>query len=198
MWKALLIAVLLVGAGHFAVRYLRTNPLDPVIEGGEVVVETNEYEVRFAREGAASGVYLVASAKSEDFTNQPQNATFAVIDSATARSYLAAYPEFRRYGSPPGVELENVSSKLALVASNRIAYGDLRHLIDLFERRAAEGGDRLCVSISGEALSLASAAGLHNRSDHSGMYRTQFENQRAVFADRIRLDDCTKLLAQRS
>ena len=50
MWKTLLIAVLLVGAAHFAVRYLRTNPLDPVVEGGEVVVETNEYEV-LLREG---------------------------------------------------------------------------------------------------------------------------------------------------
>lgn len=40
-----------------------------------VVVETNEYGVRFAREGPASGVYLIEGARSEDFTNQPQNAS---------------------------------------------------------------------------------------------------------------------------
>ena len=42
MWKAVLLLVALMVAGHFAVQYLRTNPLDPVFEGGELVVETSE------------------------------------------------------------------------------------------------------------------------------------------------------------
>jgi hypothetical protein len=196
MWKALLIAVLLVGAGHFAVRYLRSNPLDPIVEGGEVVVTTNEYEVRFAREGPAGGVYLVAGAQSDDWTNEPQNASLAVIDTATASAYLRAYPDFRNYGSPPGVQLEGVSSKLALVASNRIAYGDLLRVIDLYERRAAEGGERLCVAISGEALALASAVSLHRGSDHTAMFRQRAGG--AVFADRIRFDDCVRLVGRSS
>jgi hypothetical protein len=196
MWKPVLIVLLLVAAGHVAVRYLRTNPLDPVVDGGEVVVETNEYEVRFAREGPAGGVYLIAAAHSDDFTNQPQNASLAVLDLATARAYLQAYPDFRRYGSPPGVELANVSSTLAVVASNRIAYGNLLRALSLFERRATEGGERLCVQVSGESLAIASAVALSNGSDHTAMFARP--GDRAVFADKIRVDDCSKVVAQSS
>lgn len=193
----ILIVVLLLVAGHFAVRYLRTNPLDPVVQGGEVVVETNEYEVHFAREGPAGGVYMVESARSEDWTNQPQNASLSVIDFATARAYLGAYPDFRRYGSPSGLDLGNVSSKLALVAANRVAYGDLRNVLDLFEERAAKSGERICVNISGESLALASAVSLDGRGDHTEMFRNQSDGRQAVFADHIQVDDCSALVGQR-
>lgn len=195
MWKVLLILVLLVVAGHFAVRYLRTNPLDPVVQGGEVVVQTNEYEVHFAREGPADGVYLVANAKSEDYTNQPQNASVSVIDFATARSYFTAYPDFRHYGLPAGLQLDNVSSKLALLASNRIAYGNLLHMLDVYQERADKGGERLCVRISGEALSLTSAVDLDDGDDHTGTFQSSFESQRAVLAKTIDVDDCSALVA---
>ncbi len=199
MWKVLLIVVVIVAAGHFALRYLPSNPLDPVVEGGEVVVETNEYQVRFAREGLAGGVYLVESARSEDWTNHPQNASLSVIDFATARAYLSAYPEFRHYGSPSGMQLENVSSKLAVVAANRLAYGDLRYMLELFEERAAKSGERICVGISGEALGISSAVALGGaRGDQTDMFRQQFAVQRALFADRIRIDDCAELVGQQS
>jgi len=198
MWKLILVIVLLVAAGHFAVRYLRTNPLDPVVQGGEVVVETNEYEVRFAREGPAAGVYLIEGARSEDFTNQPQNASLSVIDFATAKTYLGAYPDFRRYGSPAGLQLDNVSAGLAVVAANRIAYGDLMRVLDLFAERASESGERLCVGISGESLALASAVALKGGADHTQTFQSRLGGRQAVFADHIRIDDCSKLAAHPS
>jgi hypothetical protein len=198
MWKAALIVLLLLAAGHVAVRYLRTNPLDPVVEGGEVVVETNEYEVRFAREGPAGGVYLVAGARSDDWTNQPQNALLSVIDFSTARAYLGAYPDFKHYGSPPGLQLENVASSIAVVAANRIAYGDLLHVLDLFEKRAGENGERICVGLSGEALALASATSIHGFTDHTESFRSRYGSQQALLASRIRVDDCVKLVGQDS
>jgi len=197
MWKAALLLVLLFVAGHFAVRYLRTNPLDPVIQGGELIVDTSEHEVRFALEGPFEGTYLVAKAESEDWSDVPANASLSVVGLAETKDYLGAHPEQRVYGSVPGLQLENLAAPLALIAANRLVYGELRGLIDRYEERVRRRGKWLCLSISGEALAVRAAVSLDNGNDSTASFVRRAENTRLLLATRMRVEDCGELLTAR-
>jgi len=197
MWKAALVLVLLFAAGHFAVRYLRTNPLDPVIEGGEVVVSTKEYAIRLAREGRVEGTYLVTAAKSDDFGNEPANVTLTVVDFAATASYLRAYPDFHRYGAMPELQLGNASTLLALIAANRVVYGELHGLGDLFEERSRARGERICLTISGEALRVSAVAALETGIDRAGSLEGRNDERQRVLVNEVRIEDCVDRLAGR-
>lgn len=193
MWKAAFFLVVLFVAGHFAVQYIRTNPLGPVIEGNEVVVETKEFEVRLFREGTADGVYLVTTAKSIDWSNEPANVELSVIDFVDARDYLRTYPDFHRYGSTPGLNLENVTTPLSVIAANRLAYGSLRDLLGEYDDRVRSHGERLCLTISGDTLRVSGARSIDEGTDHTETFQKSDEKRHRVFADQVRVDDCVKL-----
>jgi hypothetical protein len=197
MWKVVLFLVVLFVAGHFAVQYIRTNPLDPEIEGGEVVVETKEYEVHLNREGPTHGVYLVDAAKSIDWSNEPANVELSLVDFTEARDFLRAYPDFHRYGSVPGLNLENSATRVALIGANRLAYGALRDLVDDYDDRVHAHGERLCLTISGEALRVSSAQSIDEGTDRTEGFQKSDESRQRVFADQVRVDDCVKLAATR-
>jgi len=197
MWKGVLIVLLLSVAGHFAVRYLRTNPLDPVLEGGELVVETNEHEVRFALEGAVEGTYLVARAESQDFGDAPANAALSVLGLAATRDYFQAHPDQREYGSVPGLQLENLSAPLALIAANRPAYAALRGLVDEYEERVDGGGKWLCLTIAGQMLRVTSAESLGNGNDATALFAKRAESARLFLANRVLVEDCAELVNSR-
>ena len=99
MWKAALLVVALV-LGHFAVRYLRTNPLGPVVEGGpgrgRDAGARGALRARAARSRAPTSV---APPRARDFGDEPVNAMLSVIELGTARDYMRAYPDFHLYGS---------------------------------------------------------------------------------------------------
>jgi hypothetical protein len=194
MWKVALLLIALFVVGHFAVRYLRTNPLDPVLEGGQLVVETTEHEVRFSLDGPVQGTYLVAKAESQDFGDEPVNATLSVVDLATTREYLRAHPNRLAYGSGIDLQLENLSAPLALIAANRLAYGELRGLIDRYEDRVQDGGKWLCVTISGDALGVDAAESLDSGVDATALYVNRAGAKRLLLATLMRVEDCDESL----
>ena len=195
MWKAALLLVALIVAGHFAVRYLRTNPLDPVVEGGELVVETNEHVVRFTLEGPFAGTYLVAKAESQDFGDAPVNAALSVVGFPTTKEYLSAHPDQVGYGSTRDLRIENLAAPLALIAANRLVYGNLRGLIDAYDDRVEEHGKWLCVTISGEALEVSSAEVVDSGADATTMFVKRTDATRLLLATQMRVSDCEDQLA---
>jgi len=194
MWKAALLIVALMVAGHFAVRYLRTNPLAPTLEGGELVVETTEHLVRFSMDGPVEGTYLVAKLESNDFGDEPVNATFSAVGFAATRQYLAAHPEHSVYGSMSELQIANLAAPLALIAANRIAYGELRSLIDRYAERVGEKGKWLCVTISGEALGVESAESSISGADATSLFVKRADTTRLLMARNLQVDDCEELL----
>jgi hypothetical protein len=194
MWKAALLLVALMVAGHFAVRYLRTNPLAPVLEGGELVVETNEHVVRYSLHGAVEGTYLVAKIESNDFGDEPVNATLAAVGFAETRQYLSAHPEHSVYGSMSELQIANLSAPIALIAANRITYGELRGLIDRYEARAEEHGKWLCLTVTGEALGVVSAESSINGTDATALFVRRADATRLLMARDLQVDDCDELL----
>ena len=195
MWKIVLLVLAVFILGHLAVRYVRKNPLDPVIEGGQLVVQSRDDRVRFTRNGAVSGRYFVIDATSEDWTTFPVNLRLRVIDAPVAIDYMRQYPDFHLYRSESSARLANAGSFVALIAANRGIYGTLRGLVDDDDSRAAGGGEHLCVSLSGEALSIASAESLEDGVDRTAALAQQDGDAPVVYVENADVDDCKDWLA---
>lgn len=181
--------------GQLVVRHLRKNPLAPTVEGRQVVVTSLDYEVRFERSGPVAGTYYVASAESRDFTERPVNAVLWVVDAEGARGYMRSYPDFHLYGSDSSERLRGVASPLGIVAATSATYSDLVRLLDLHERRTGARGERLCVTVTGEALSPMTANALESGREDPGAARRLTGDNSVVFADHLETGDCVKVLA---
>lgn len=197
MWKvvAFLLAVFILG--HFAIRYVRSNPLDPELDGTQVVVESQEYRVRFQRNGAVAGTYFIASVKSQDWTSRPLNARLEVFGLQTGTEYARMYPDFHLYRSESSTRLASVATPLALIAGRRETYGLLRALIDRFDDRVEDGGERLCVTLSGDALSIDSAESLEAGRDTTDLLQRGNAAEPIVLVDQLDVDDCSDVIAAR-
>ncbi|HTO69013.1 MAG TPA: hypothetical protein VMR31_04060 [Myxococcota bacterium] len=194
MWKVVLFLLAIFILGPLAVRYVLKNPLGPVVAGNEVVVESQSYEVHFARSGPLSGTYLVAGAESEDWSDQPVNAQLLVVPLQAASDYLRAYPDFHLYGSQSNTQIAALASGLSVVAASRTSYSALRALVDQHQSRNAGHGERLCVTVSGESLALTSVRGVEDDADHMASVQ-RVAGSTIVFADSLAVSDCAKLLA---
>jgi hypothetical protein len=195
MWKVLIFLAVLVALAPFALRYLRKNPLDPVIEGNQVVVETQDYKVRLARNGRVSGKYFLSDVRSDDWTALPANVELSVVDYEVAESYLRTYSDLHRYGSETGKHVAQMAQSLDVIGANRAAYSDLRSLLDRHEDREQRQGERLCVTLSGESLSLDSAESLEDGGDASGVVEREGKGAPIVFVDQVSVEDCARMIA---
>jgi hypothetical protein len=195
MWKVALFLLAVFLLGHLVVRYIRKSPLDPVIEGNQVVVESQDDEVRFSRNGAVSGSYFIVDAKSEDWTDRPVNLRLHVLDVQSAADYQRSYPDFHLYRSESVNRLSGVAMSLQLVAANRETYGVLRGLFDDHESRMSNGGERLCLNVSGEALSLASAESLDDHTDRTPFVARLTGDDPIVFVESADVADCADRFA---
>jgi hypothetical protein len=195
MWKVVAIVLAVFILGHFLIRYVRTNPLDPDVDGTQVVVESQDYRVHFRRNGAVSGTYFILSVTSQDWTSRPLNARFEVFGMQSGAEYARMYPDFHLYGSDSATRLAAVATPLAVIAAERGTYGQLRALIDRFEDRAGDGGELLCVTLSGDALSIDSAESLEDGHDVTDSLQRGNAEEPIVFVDQLDVDDCSALLA---
>jgi len=193
-WKIVAIVLALAAAGHLAVRYLPRNPLGPSVDGGEVVVTSQDYEVRFARNGPVKGSYFVFDAESRDFSDRPLNAVLWVIDADAARDYSNSYPDFHLYGSDSSERLRDVAGQIAVVAATSPAYADLRALVAEDDERATMHGERLCVTLIGTSLTPESAASLDSGDDDPTAVQRLIGDTPVVFADKVKVADCVKML----
>jgi hypothetical protein len=196
MWKVVALVLAVFVLGHLAVRYVRKNPLAPRVVDSLVVVDSQDYEVSFRRSGEVSGTYFVAGVTSDDWSARPVNATLAVFGLQTGTEYTRSYADFHLYGSETSDRLSHVAEPLSVVAASRPVYGELRGLLDDYARRAGRGGERLCVTLSGEALAVASAESLEDGRDvtHTVL---QGNTSPIVWVDQLEVQDCRDLLAAR-
>ena len=198
MWKVLAFLILLVVAGQLAVRYVRVNPLGPRVEGNELLVESQEYAVRFQRNGAFAGTYLLVGVASQDWGREPVNVRVRAFDRATARDYLHSYPDFHRYGSESSARLSAIAPRVSLIAATWKSYGDLRALVDSDAERTAAGGERLCMRVSGESVTLTAAKSIDDGRDATDLLTRSNSDGPTVYADQIDVGDCGQMLADRS
>ncbi|HTO54520.1 MAG TPA: hypothetical protein VMR50_14135 [Myxococcota bacterium] len=193
MWKvaAFLLAALVVG--HYGLRYVRGNPLEPRLEGSELAVVSRDHAVRFQRDGAFGGTYFVSDVESTDWSSEPVNLRLRVFEATLAREYMRGYPDFHLYGSDSSARVAGGAAGLSLIAANRGTYGDLRALLDRHEERASKGGERLCVTLQGESLHLVAARFLDDDHDSTKTVEDMESGSSVVYADRLDVVDCAAL-----
>jgi hypothetical protein len=196
MWKVVAAVIAIVVLAHFGMRYVRSNPLGPHLEGSEIAVESKDYSVRFQQNGAFGGTYFVSDAQSSDWGKEVVNLRLHVFEPQTAREYMHSYPDFHRYGSDSSLRVAPVALPLSLIAANRQTYGDLRALLDRHQPREADGGERLCVTVGGESLSVASARSLDDGHDETAMVSRMSGEGAIVYVDHVDLADCSVQLAE--
>ena len=111
--------------------------------------------------------------------------------------YLRGVPDFHLYGSDSGERLRNLATPLAIIAASAATYGDLVQLLDQHEARVGGRGERLCVSITGTALSPAPRSRWRAAADDPAAAKLLFGEAPVVFADALEVGDCVKVLAAR-
>lgn len=196
MWKVVLLVLAVFILGHLAIRYVRKNPLDPEIVDSQVVVESQDFKVHFRRSGNVEGTYFVAKAESEDWTPRPVNATLHVFGMQDGTEYARSFADFHVLGSESSARLDAIATPLSLVAANRETYNELAGLVDDHESRASSKGERLCLTLSGEALSIEAAESLEDGHDVTHTV-TQTNTAPIVYVDKLDVGDCTEMLKGR-
>jgi hypothetical protein len=83
------------------------------------------------------------------------------------------------------------------VALDGAARKALRKVVDLHEKRLAGGGDRTCVAVDGERLSLASVRLASNGTDLTDRMTKGSLRGRYFLASSVEIPDCASTLTQR-
>jgi hypothetical protein len=195
MWKVVAFLLAAVVVGHFGIRYVRGNPLEPRLEGGEVAVVSRDQAARFERDGAIGGTYFVSDVESTDWSSEPVNLRLRAIAPDLAREYMRGYPDFHLYGSESSARLAGSAEAIGVIAANRWTYGDLRALLELHEARESQRGERLCVTLHGDALHLVGARDTDDDHDSTKMVEDMVSGISLVYADRLDVADCSALWA---
>jgi hypothetical protein len=193
MWKVVAFLLAAIVIGHFGIRYVRGNPLDPRLEGSELAVVSREHAVRYERDGAFEGTYFVSDVASSDWGSEAVNLRLRVFEAPLAREYMRTYPDFHLYGSDSSARVADSAAGLALIAADRGTYGDLRALLDRHEERTTKGGEHLCVTVHGESLRLVAARYLDDGHDSTSMVEGMESGSSLVYADRLEVADCAEL-----
>jgi hypothetical protein len=84
-----------------------------------------------------------------------------------------------------------------VIAANRLAYGELLGLLDLYGERVRERGEWLCLTISGQVLRVTAAETLGTGSNSTTLFVNRTDDTRLLLATRVSVDDCAELLARR-
>jgi hypothetical protein len=154
--------------------------------------------VRFQRNGAFAGTYLLVNVTSLDWGREPVNARVRAFDRASARDYLQSYPDLSRYGSESGARLSAIAPQVSLIAATWKTYGDLRALVDTDAQRTAAGGERLCMRLSGESVTLSAAKSLDDGRDATELMLRSNSDGPTVYADEVEVGECKQMLAERA
>lgn len=170
------------------------NPLAPSVEGHEIVIQTDDLEVRFDRYGAVSETYMLFGGLDGEMKNSISNVFLSGLAIRHASFISQRYPEFYKCSSPGAAQAKQLIEDMALIAADGSTRDTLKQAVALHEDSIASGGDRTCLSFRGEQISLRSAkhreGGFDLTSDIAKGYRkTDF-----FFVSEAEISDCKALL----
>jgi hypothetical protein len=157
MARFLFFTVLVLGLGFFLTNRLSTNPLGPVREGREVVVHARDLEVRFYPVGRFSDAYMLFGGSATEQQGYYANVVVSGLAERHASLIAQRHPDFHLCSSPGAASAKRLIEDLALIGADGAARRTLLRAVDLYQERLHEGGERTCISFSGERLALSSA-----------------------------------------
>jgi hypothetical protein len=176
------------------VNRLEAAPQGVVVNGNQVVVQTDDIEATFRRIAPVFASYMVFGGNNDQRQNSMVHALVAGLPMPKARAIHASYPDFHRCASPGAAQAKQSIESMQMIGTTRAARSALIEAVDLHAERIRSGGDRTCLTFSGAELMLDS---IHLRRD--GQDVTQelgrlFGRSRFFLADQVELPDCVSLL----
>jgi hypothetical protein len=186
--------VLVAAAGYLLVNHLVLNPSKVRIDGDVLVVDADQVEGRFQAGSPFSGTFMVFGGHGERLQNSVTDALMAGLPIEDARSISSSYPDFHRCSSPGAESAKRLVQDLSFVARSRGVAKTLSKAIDLHGERIRSGGERTCVSVSGQRLSLQSVRIKEPPIDITSDVAPMYAKTDLYLADDARIEDCAALL----
>lgn len=170
------------------------NPLAPSVEGREIVIQTDDLEVRFDRRGAASETYMLFGGTDAELHNSISNVFVSGLAIRHASFIAQRYPKFYMCSSPGAAQAKQFVEDMALIAADGSTRSTLKRAVALHEDSLAKGGDRTCLRFRGEQISLRSAKHREGGFDLTPQFAKGYRQTDFYFVNDAEIADCKALL----
>ena len=170
------------------------NPLAPSVGGREIVIQTDDLEVRFDRYGAVSETYMLFGGTDGEMKNSISNVFVSGLAIRHASFISQRYPKFYRCSSPGAAQAKQLIENMALIAADGSTRNTLKRAIALHEDSVASGGDRTCLRFRGEQISLRSAKHREGGFDLTPQLAKGYRQTDFFFVNDAEITDCKALL----
>jgi hypothetical protein len=152
------------------------NPLAPSFEGREIVIQTDDLEVRFDRYGPVSETYMLFGGTDGEMKNAISNVFVSGLAIRHASFISQRYPKFY------------------LIAADGPTRNTLKEAVAVHEEAVASGGERTCLRFRGEQISLRSAKHREGGLDLTPQLAKGYRQTDFFFVSGAEISDCKALL----
>jgi hypothetical protein len=170
------------------------NPLAPSVAGREIVIQTDDMEVRFDRYGPVSETYMLFGGTDAEMKNSISNVFLSGLAIRHASFISQRYPKFYMCSSPGASQAKQLIEDMALIAADGSTRNTLKRAVALHEDSIASGGDRTCLSFSGEQISLRAAKHREGGFDLTSEFAKGYRKTDFFFVSDAVITDCKALL----
>lgn len=170
------------------------NPLAPSVEGREIVIQTDDLEVRFERYGPVSETYMLFGGTDGEMKNAISNVFVSGLAIRHASFISQRYPKFYRCSSPGAAQAKQLIESMALVAADGSTRHTLKKAVAVHEESVASGGERTCLGFRGEQISLRSAKHREAGFDLTPQLKKGYHRTDFFFVVDAEIIDCKGLL----
>ena len=164
------------------------------VEGRQVVVETQDLEVRFTRGAAFSEAFMIFGGTNADMRNNVSDALLSTLAMRHASLIHQRYPDFHLCKSPGAAQAKRYIEASNFIGTTRNARRAIREAVDVHAERIRGGGERTCISIAGAALSFDSVSLKEDGRDVTGDFGQALRLNPYYLAEEAELVDCAALL----
>ncbi len=190
--------IILVGLLSIAAYgYKNISPSGPsvTVAAGAIVRDTGQLEAHFQRRGALSGAYMIFGGNIDrKLPNSFSDITLAALSIDDASHIHSRYPDFHKCKSAGASMAQRKTRTLSLVTGSEEAFDALEESLELHSERLQGNGDRTCVALEGNEISLSSVTLKETGSDISADVVPTFRNTRFFLVEDAQLADCRTLL----
>ena len=122
-----------------------------------VFVETKDLDVEFTRAESISETYMLFGGTAVHHGNAISKITLSGLKMSTARKIHKRYPNFYKCASPGAAMAKPRVKQLDVVPADAKVLEVLEQALNQFNENIRNGGDRICVRITGARLELDTA-----------------------------------------
>lgn len=170
--KAMLVLLVLGAVIWFGFSLFGGSGPAVTLSGERVDVATEDLDFRFAKGASFDETYMIFGGGQLDHPNAVTPVTLAGLSVRHAKPIYDRFPDFHRCASPGAEMAKSKVVQVDIVPADERALNQLVSSLGEFEDNLQNGGDRVCVRLSGADLSLESAVVREAGESVNGMFDT--------------------------